>query len=87
VQKTIHSSEHAAMQKVLSAARRKSGMTQSDLADRLAVPQSFVSKVERGERLLDVVEFVHYVHALDQNAAKIFSTLVREIEKSSKKPH
>ena len=39
-------------------ARKSAGLTQMQLAQRLAVPQSFVSKYERGERRLDFTEFV-----------------------------
>ena len=38
--------------------RKSAGLTQMQLAQRLAVPQSFVSKYERGERRLDFTEFV-----------------------------
>jgi transcriptional regulator with XRE-family HTH domain len=39
-------------------------LTQAQLAERLGKPQSFVAKVERGERRLDVVEFVKVVQSL-----------------------
>jgi transcriptional regulator with XRE-family HTH domain len=39
-------------------------MTQAALAARLNRPQSFVSKYERGERRLDVVEFGEVARAL-----------------------
>ncbi len=40
----------------LIKARQESDLTQVDVAQKLKKPQSFVSKVERGERRLDVVE-------------------------------
>ena len=42
---------------MLVQARKKAGLTQVQLAELLLRPQSFVSKVERGERRLDVIEF------------------------------
>jgi transcriptional regulator with XRE-family HTH domain len=40
------------------------------LAKRLSRPQSFVSKIERGERRIDVIEFLELAHAIgiDANA-------------------
>jgi len=40
----------------LKQARREAGLTQVEVADRLKRPQSFVSKMESGERRVDVVE-------------------------------
>ena len=45
-------------------ARKTTGLTQADLARRLKRPQSFVSKYERGERRLDIVEFGEVANAL-----------------------
>ena len=56
MQKTIHSSKYKTVLQNLIKARQESGLTQVDVAERLEKPQSFVSKVERGERRLDVVE-------------------------------
>lgn len=39
-------------------------LRQSDVAERLGVNQTFVSKYERGERRLDLVELRHVCEAL-----------------------
>jgi len=48
--------------------RKQSGMTQSQLAEKLGKPQSFIAKYEGGERRLDVIEFVDLVTALGGEA-------------------
>jgi transcriptional regulator with XRE-family HTH domain len=54
--KSIHTDEYAAILALLREAREAAGLTQVQLAARLGVTQSFVSKVEVGERRLDVVQ-------------------------------
>ncbi|HVX91062.1 MAG TPA: helix-turn-helix transcriptional regulator [Candidatus Paceibacterota bacterium] len=78
MQKTIHSDEHLALRELLVAKRRESNLTQTALAEKLRMPQSFVSKVERGERLLDVIEFARYIAALGNDPVQVFSELVRD---------
>jgi transcriptional regulator with XRE-family HTH domain len=43
----------------LKAVREESGLSQVDIAQRLRRPQSFVSKIESGERRIDPVELRH----------------------------
>ncbi len=52
----IYSKKYRNVIQNLQKARRESGLTQVEVAKKLKKPQSFVSKVERGERRLDVVE-------------------------------
>ena len=63
--KTIFSTGQEKLQKLLVEARQTAHLTQSDLAARLNRPQSFVSKFESGERLLDLIELQEICNALD----------------------
>lgn len=65
--KSIFSDRYKAFLAVLVDARRSAALTQVELAVRLGKPQSFVSKVETGERRLDFVEFVDWARAVGMN--------------------
>lgn len=56
VVKTIYKAEYADLLILLRQKRLDAGVTQVDLCRKLDVPNSFVGKVERGERRLDVIE-------------------------------
>lgn len=68
--RTLRSPGHLALMTALKQARLDAGLTQTELADRLERPQSFVAKYENGERRVEVVEFVQIVRAIgcDGNA-------------------
>jgi ribosome-binding protein aMBF1 (putative translation factor) len=74
--KSVHSSAQQAFCELMVQARRKSGLTQQQLADRLRKPQSFVAKYEGGERRLDVVEFVEVMRAMEADPVKTLKVLV-----------
>jgi transcriptional regulator with XRE-family HTH domain len=81
--KSVFTSEYEAFLQSLISARKTADITQQDLAGRLGKPQSFVSKYERRERRLDVVEFVKIAKAIGIDPCEI----VREIEvQISEKP-
>jgi len=60
---------------VLRNARLSANMTQAQLVDILGRPQSFVAKVEGGERRLDVVEFRHWAWALGTTPQSLFELI------------
>lgn len=64
MRKTIFSRDHRDFLVLLRKFREENGITQATLASRLGVTQSFVSKCERGERRLDVVELRAWCRAL-----------------------
>lgn len=53
---TLHSESYVEFQRRLREAREEAGLTQSEVAEALGLPQSFVSKCETGERRVDVLE-------------------------------
>jgi transcriptional regulator with XRE-family HTH domain len=59
----------------MAEARRTKGLTQSELARLLRRPQSFVSKYERGERRLDVVEFLEVAEAVGADPCKLLKSV------------
>jgi transcriptional regulator with XRE-family HTH domain len=72
--------QYAKLVELLVAARKKSGVTQIALAKSLHRPQSFISKVETGERRLDPVEFVKIAQII---RADPWSLLVKANQKKS----
>jgi transcriptional regulator with XRE-family HTH domain len=67
--KSLRSPEHVRLMEWLRAARKSAGRSQQYVAQRLGRTQSFVSKYERGERRLDVVEVVRIARVLECDAA------------------
>lgn len=84
--KSVFTPEYAHFATRIVELRKEAGLTQAELAQRLGRPQSYVSKYERSERRLDVVEFLAVARALGTDAA----SLVAELEQSQSKqvpPH
>lgn len=61
----LHEPNYRTFRTLLIEARERRGLTQTEVAQRLGKPQSFVSKYERGERRLDFVEFVVLAEILE----------------------
>lgn len=64
MEKSIYTAEHAVLLELLREARAAAGLTQAALAARLGRTQSFVTKAERGDRRLDVVQLRTVLAAL-----------------------
>ena len=63
----------------LHHARKARGLRQVDLAERLDRPQSFVSNYERGDRRLEVVEFIQIAKALGIDAAAVVAEVAADM--------
>ena len=60
---SIHHRRYEILQKHLRKMRRAAGLTQGELGVRLKVDQSYVSKLERGERYMDVLFYLDWCRA------------------------
>lgn len=60
----------------LIEAREGQDLKQAELAERLGRPQSFVSNYERGQRRLDVIEFIEIAKALGLDPVGVVGELV-----------
>ena len=72
----LRSSKHRALISVIAATRKAAGLTQRQLAAKLKRSNSFVWKLEAGERQVNVLEFIEIARALGVKASK----LIAEIE-------
>ena len=64
--------------KLLKKIRQDKGIRQVELADRLGVPQSFVSKYESGDRRLDILELRQVCEAIGISLEEF----IRELEEN-----
>jgi transcriptional regulator with XRE-family HTH domain len=88
--KTIHTTEYAALLVLLRETRQEAGVTQVQLAERLDETQSQISKLERGEVRLDLIELRTILLALGATlpafVAKLEERLSETASSKRKKP-
>lgn len=73
--KQLRSSRHRALINVLVTARQEAGLTQRQLAARLKRSNSFVWKIEAGERQVNVLEFMEIAKLLNVSASALIGRL------------
>ena len=74
--KSTYSETYRSLIDRLVRARKAKGVTQSSLAKSLGRPQSFISKIENGERRLDVVEFIEIAQLIGEDPRDIIDALL-----------
>jgi transcriptional regulator with XRE-family HTH domain len=74
--KSVFSAKYTRFREMLVEARKAKGLTQVDLALRLGRKQSYVSKFERGERRLDIVEFLEIAELLEIDVLRFVEKLL-----------
>lgn len=80
--RSLFTDAYEAFRETLVAVRKDAGVTQVELAERLGKPQQFVSKFEKGDRRVDLVEFVAICRALRVDPKETFATVLRAMPKA-----
>jgi len=74
VRKTLYSTRHKELIRFLVQKRKTAGMTQVELAKELGEYQSFVARLESGQRRVDVVEFEELAEVLGFDVRDFFAS-------------
>ena len=77
--RSLRSPGHLALMRVLVETRKARGLTQQAVADRMDRPQSYMAKIENGERRLDVVELAEWAIAVEADAGTVARAVVEVV--------
>jgi transcriptional regulator with XRE-family HTH domain len=67
IAKSLYSPEQETLCRLLKETREKAKLTQVELAKKISKPQSFIAKIERGERRLELIEFIPLIRAMGRD--------------------
>lgn len=74
---SIHDPEYREIVNVLIELRKKASLSQTDLADAIGLTQPDISKIERRERRIDVLEFFRWLSATNADYQQFFDKFIR----------
>lgn len=83
MRKSTHTREYAAFLELLVDVRRRAGFTQAQLGEKLPFAQPGISKIERGERRIDIIELRMFC----ENIGIKLGDFIAELEKRLAKKH
>lgn len=75
MKKSIYTDEYQVLLRLLREARERSGVTQVELARTLGQTQSYVSKIELGDRRIDLIQLRTILAALGVGLADFVARL------------
>ena len=82
----VQQREYVEVGGALAGARERAGLTQQQVAKLLRKPQSFVSSYERGQRRIDILEFLRIADVLGGDPLKLMQEIMNR-GTGSKRPN
>ena len=82
MEKSTFTREYDILRNLIREYREAAGLTQVELAERIGETQSYVSKVERGERRLDLVQLRVFCEAMSSSLPEFISAFETRIRDS-----
>lgn len=83
---TIHDSRYQSVIKRVTELRKLAGLSQKEIAQAIGVSQSDISKVERCERRLDVIELYDVLWVVAHQEQSLFDEYLKEVHEAFRKP-
>ena len=80
MRKTIYTRQAECLRETIVEMRRKAGLSQRQLAERLGRERNLVGRLEVGQRRLDVVEFYSICKACDADLKNVLQRLLHKFE-------
>jgi transcriptional regulator with XRE-family HTH domain len=75
--KQLGTPRHDALRRLLIERRQRAGLTQTELAERLGRNQRYVSRIERGEHRVTVIDLVELAEAIGFDAMAVVRRIVK----------
>jgi transcriptional regulator with XRE-family HTH domain len=85
MEKSLSTAAHRRLAELLRTLREEAGVTQVELAARVGETQSAVSKVENGQRRLDLVQLATYCSAIGCDLRELVERWEREASATAAK--
>lgn len=82
VKKTLYTKNYQVFLELVYKIRVASNLRQIDLAKRLEAPQSFISKIESGERRVDLIELLEICRVMNVSIVDFVKELEKKINEA-----
>lgn len=84
MEKSLFTAEYRLLCRLLREKRKEAGLTQVDVANRLEVPQTYISKWELGGRRLDFLQVRQYCKAIGITLAEFVADFEKQAGKGKR---